>query len=194
MEDVRCTVYPSGHQPDRHPLMARQSPLSGRGSPHAMSAALSLDGLIRRSRRRTRALVTGRVSITNDWPTLRRWCKDVRAGSLFRCVRPVPPTMSEQMVAQRAAATLAASAPPCARVWPLGRQAVLAACLYDDVQGQSDWDLRAPPTLIAWDPTPRHSIHRADSRVEGLNLKLFDLINQRQSKRLIRRSPISSSP
>ncbi len=46
-----------------------------------------------------------------DWASLRRWCRAVRATRLFPAVRALPVEASLRRVAARAATTLAASAP-----------------------------------------------------------------------------------
>ena len=46
------------------------------------------------------------------WITLRRWIRAVRAQRLWRCVRPLPAHATARRVAERAATTMAAHAPP----------------------------------------------------------------------------------
>jgi hypothetical protein len=46
------------------------------------------------------------------WITLRRWIRAVRSQRLWRCVRPLPAHATARMVAERAATTVAAHAPP----------------------------------------------------------------------------------
>lgn len=46
------------------------------------------------------------------WATLRRWVTGVRAGRLFPCLRTSPTDFTARQVAERAATTLAAHAPP----------------------------------------------------------------------------------
>ena len=46
------------------------------------------------------------------WPTLTRWVAAVRRGKMFAIVRPSPETFTARQVAQRAAMTLSACAPP----------------------------------------------------------------------------------
>ena len=145
-----CLVVPMGVLPHR------------RYSAAAITTAFVLYGISRLSLARVRTEMTGRspitndtsqplagrCSITNDWPTVRRWCTAVRTGSLFRCVRPSPPRASNQFVAERVATTLAAKGPPWLRAWPMERRAVLAASMYDDGNGCVHWGLK-PPTNFA---------------------------------------------
>jgi hypothetical protein len=55
--------------------------------------------------------VVGAAAATR-WATLRRWVRAVRAQRLLSEVRPVPPEFTDRQVAERAAMTAAALAPP----------------------------------------------------------------------------------
>lgn len=61
------------------------------------------------------------------WTTLRRWLRAVRRGTLFGGVRASPQSFTLRQVAERAAMTLAACAPPSAAAWPIERQAFAGA-------------------------------------------------------------------
>lgn len=155
-----CLVVPTG-------VLAHR-----RYSAAAITSAFALYGLSKRSLAYVRLDITGRKPfnedmpassdgrssitdgiltsstdcspITNDWPTLRRWCTAVRTGSLFECVRPPPPSASNRFIAERAATTLAASGPAWLRSWPMSQRAVLAASMYDDGNACIHRGLRAP--------------------------------------------------
>jgi len=62
-----------------------------------------------------------------SWPTLRRWLCAIAQGALFARVRRVPASFGRRQVAERAATTLAAYAPPPAAAWPIEHQAFAGA-------------------------------------------------------------------
>jgi hypothetical protein len=70
--------------------------------------------------------VIGATAATG-WVTLRRWLRAVRRGELFGGVRASPAGFTLRRVAERAAMTLAACAPPSAAAWPIERQAFAGA-------------------------------------------------------------------
>lgn len=57
------------------------------------------------------------------WITLRRWLRSIRSGGLFPGIRRCPAEWTLRQVAERAATTLAAWAPPSFRALPLAAQA-----------------------------------------------------------------------
>jgi hypothetical protein len=82
----------------------------------AIGWALALFGVGRLSAAVVRArtspwTILGKTA-DEGWATLRRWVAAVRGGRLFRCVRASPPDFLARQVAERAATTLAANAPP----------------------------------------------------------------------------------
>lgn len=94
-----------------------------------MAVAFVLHGVERQSQRATRARLCpwrtwGDGSATR-WDALRDWLAAVREGRLFRCVRRPPDEWPRRRVAQRAATTVAALAPP--EVTPLRLAAFLGA-------------------------------------------------------------------
>lgn len=97
-----------------------------RYSAPALATALALYGLERLTPGRVRAHVTGPADAA-DWPSLRRWCQQVRAGALFPLVRPTPPSWRGRRVAERVATTLAACALPSPGPLPLRQQAFRGA-------------------------------------------------------------------
>jgi hypothetical protein len=52
------------------------------------------------------------AAATTRWATLRRWVHAIRAGRILSKVRPGPAAFTERQVAERAAMTAAAMAPP----------------------------------------------------------------------------------
>lgn len=92
----------------------------------ALAVALTLHGLSRLRVRHIRVCLTGHPSKA-DWPSLRRWCRQVRDGALFPVVRPAPEHWSHRRVAERAVTTLAACAPPSIATRPLAYQACVGA-------------------------------------------------------------------
>ncbi len=92
----------------------------------ALAMALALHGLSRLPVGHTRACMTGRPSMT-DWPSLRRWCRQVRDRALFPDVRPAPEHWSHRLVAERVVTTLAAYAPPSIATRPLAYLACVGA-------------------------------------------------------------------
>jgi hypothetical protein len=56
--------------------------------------------------------VVGATAAAAGWATLRRWVRAVRALRLLSRVRPAPPDFTDRQVAERAAMTAAAHAPP----------------------------------------------------------------------------------
>ena len=81
----------------------------------AIAWALGLYGLLKEStmKVRTRVCPWRIVGLAaTGWITLRRWIRAVRSQSLWRCIRPLPAQATARMVAERAATTLAAHAPP----------------------------------------------------------------------------------
>ncbi len=61
------------------------------------------------------------------WATLRRWIAAIGRGALFPCVRAMPAWFTARQVAERAATTLAAFAPPALAPRPLLEQAFAGA-------------------------------------------------------------------
>jgi hypothetical protein len=92
----------------------------------ALAVALALLGLSRLRVRHIRACMTEQPAMA-DWPSLRRWCRQVRDRALFPVVRPAPEHWSHRRVAERAVTTLAAWAPPSAAKRPLAYQACVGA-------------------------------------------------------------------
>jgi hypothetical protein len=88
---------------------------SRRYSASAIAQALALFGLGKLTaaavRRKTSAdKVLGFAAVS--WPTLHRWCDDVRAGRLFPEARCCPSSFTRRQVAERAATTMSSRAPP----------------------------------------------------------------------------------
>jgi hypothetical protein len=111
-------VVPRGVVPRRH--------YSG----GAIGWALALFGVAKLAAREVRRRVST-WAIVGDaafggWATLRRWVGAVRHGDLFARVRLAPCATARQ-VAERAAATLAAHAPPSVAHEPLEAQAFRGA-------------------------------------------------------------------
>lgn len=82
----------------------------------AIGWALALFGVARLSASAVRARtspwkILGKRA-DEGWATLRRWVAAVRTGQLFPCVRASPKDFFARQVAERAATTLAAYAPP----------------------------------------------------------------------------------
>lgn len=102
--DGLCTVVPSGVAPRRHYAAT------------AIGFALALFGLLGMSLSEVRRKVSTwqilGMPADADWVTLRRWIAAVRRGELFGVVRPSPSGSTPRQVAERAAATLCAYAPP----------------------------------------------------------------------------------
>lgn len=92
----------------------------------AVTVALTLYGLSRLRARHIGACLTGHPSMA-DWPSLRRWCHQVRDGALFPVVRPAPMHWGHRRVAERVVTTLAACAPPSIATRPLAYQACVGA-------------------------------------------------------------------
>jgi hypothetical protein len=92
----------------------------------ALAVALTLHGLSRLRVRHIGACLTGNPSMV-DWPSLRRWCRQVRDRALFPVVRPAPEHWNHRRVAERAVTTLAAYAPPSIATRPLAYQACVGA-------------------------------------------------------------------
>ncbi len=63
-------------------------------------------------RRRTSPWSVVGATAAAGWATLRRWVRSVRARRLLSKVRPAPPDFTDRQVAERAAMTAAALAPP----------------------------------------------------------------------------------
>lgn len=82
----------------------------------AIAWALALFGALRRTAAEVRERVSAWAVVGADaagrWPTLLRWARAVRERRLFRCVRPAPPSWPLRRVAERAATTVGAYAPP----------------------------------------------------------------------------------
>ena len=82
----------------------------------AVALALALFGVEHlaqaKVRQRTSPLAVIGAAATTRWATLRRWVHAVRAGRLLSKVRPGPAAFTERQVAERAAMTAAAMAPP----------------------------------------------------------------------------------
>lgn len=79
----------------------------------AVALALTLLGLLGLSPGEVRQRISPWqiVAEARRWTTLRRWVEAARRGELFDQVRPSPAHFTEREVAERAAATIAASAP-----------------------------------------------------------------------------------
>ena len=82
----------------------------------AVAWALALFGVERATpadvRRRTSPWAIVGDAAVSGWATLRRWIHAVRTGALLPKVRQTPADFTDRQVAERAAATLAALAPP----------------------------------------------------------------------------------
>ena len=82
----------------------------------AVTWALALFGVEHSSpsdvRRRTSPWSIVGATAAAGWATLRRWVRAVRALRLLSKVRPMPPDFTDRQVAERAAMTAAAHAPP----------------------------------------------------------------------------------
>jgi hypothetical protein len=82
----------------------------------AVAWALALFGVEHVSaaqvRRRTSPWSVVGATAAMGWATLRRWVRAVRARRLLAKVRPAPPDFTDRQVAERAAMTAAALAPP----------------------------------------------------------------------------------
>lgn len=63
-------------------------------------------------RRRTSPWSVVGATAVSGWATLRRWVRAVRASRLLSKVRPAPPDFTDRQIAERAAMTAAALAPP----------------------------------------------------------------------------------
>jgi hypothetical protein len=113
------TVVPRGVMPRRH------------FSKTAIALALALYGIAKKSLRQTRRLISPWTTVGDaactGWAALTRWIRAVRRGSMFVCVRAIPPDMSARQAAERAATTLAAWAPPALGHLPLIEQAFAGA-------------------------------------------------------------------
>jgi hypothetical protein len=97
----------------------------------AIALALALYGIAKKSLRQTRRLISPWTTVGDaactGWAALTRWIRAVRRGSMFVCVRAIPPDMSARQAAERAATTLAAWAPPALGHLPLIEQAFAGA-------------------------------------------------------------------
>jgi hypothetical protein len=82
----------------------------------AVAWAMALFGVERAApadvRRRTSPWSVVGATAAAGWATLRRWVRAVRALQLLSKVRPMPPDFTDRQVAERAAMTAAAHAPP----------------------------------------------------------------------------------
>jgi hypothetical protein len=82
----------------------------------AVAWALALFGVEQASpaevRRRTSPWSVVGATAAAGWVTLRRWVRAVRTLRLLSKVRPTPPDFTDRQVAERAAMTAAAVAPP----------------------------------------------------------------------------------
>jgi len=82
----------------------------------AIASALALFGVERKSLREIRQQISPLIHIgataVTGWATLRRWIRDIRACRLLPKVRPSPAEFQDRQVAERAAMTAAALAPP----------------------------------------------------------------------------------
>lgn len=82
----------------------------------AIAWALALLGVLGKSLAEVRQQISPwRVvgpSAAASWKTPQRWVGAVRAGRLLRCVRAAPTSFTWRQVAERAATTVAAHAPP----------------------------------------------------------------------------------
>ena len=88
----------------------------------AIALSLALFGVLRQSAAVVRARVSPwRIvgSAATGWTTLRRWIAAVGDGVLWRCVRPGPAGWSGRQIAERAATTIAAHAPPSPTPLPI---------------------------------------------------------------------------
>ena len=88
----------------------------------AIAWALGLYGLLNESAAKVRARVSPWRIVgvaATGWITLRRWVRALRSQSLWRCIRPLPAQATARIVAERAATTLAAHAPPQAISAPM---------------------------------------------------------------------------
>ena len=98
----------------------------------AIAWALGLYGLLKESATevRTRVCPWRIVGVAaTGWITLRRWIRAVRSQRLWRCVRSLPANATARMVAERAATTVAAHAPPQAMVLSI-YEAVFAGAMH----------------------------------------------------------------
>ena len=99
----------------------------------AIGWALALFGVARLSASAVRARtspwkILGKTA-ADGWATLRRWVAAVRERRLFPCVRACPADFTARQVAERAATTLAAHAPPTVPVDEIIAQAFMGAAL-----------------------------------------------------------------
>ena len=99
----------------------------------AIGWALALFGVARLSACAVRARtspwkILGKTA-AEGWATLRRWVAAVRAGRLFPCVRASPIDFVARQVAERAATTLAAYAPPTGPGDEITERAFIGAAL-----------------------------------------------------------------
>lgn len=89
----------------------------------AVAWAMALFGVERASprevRRRTSPWAIVGAAAAEGWATLRRWVAAIRARQLLRVARPSPPELTARQVAERAATTAAALAPPSIAAAPI---------------------------------------------------------------------------
>ena len=96
----------------------------------ALALAFALFGVLRQGARAVRAQISPWSIVgqgTTGWATLRRWLRAVRDGLLWRCVRPAPATWPGHKVAERAAGSVAAHAPPGKPCPPMTTAAFIGA-------------------------------------------------------------------
>lgn len=97
----------------------------------AIALALALFGALRETPSAVRSAINPWPIVgvaATGWVTLRRWVDDVRARKLWcRCIRPCPADWSRRRVAERAATTIAAYAPPSATGMPIAMAAFAGA-------------------------------------------------------------------
>jgi hypothetical protein len=84
----------------------------------AIGLALALWAVVRlpeaEVRRRVSPLSHVGSAAATGWTAVKRWTRAIREGRLFAGVRPAPDEWSPRRMAERAATTLGALAPPCA--------------------------------------------------------------------------------
>ena len=122
----------------------------------ALAVALTLYGLSRLRVRHIGACLTGHPSMA-DWPSLRRWCRQIRDGALFPVVRPAPEHWGHRLVAERVVTTLAAYAPPGIATRPLAYQACVGASHLEARSRLLDLGVAGPHQRGALFPQQRES-------------------------------------
>lgn len=99
----------------------------------AIGWALALFGIARLSacaiRARTSPWAILGKRADEGWATLRRWVAAIRASQIFPCVRASPTDFTARQVAERAATTLAAHAPPTGSSNEITARAFVGAAL-----------------------------------------------------------------